>query len=135
MIDAATRAKVRRRADNRCEYCRSHQDDQDFFAFHVEHVIPKKHGGGDQIANLSFACADCNLSKGSNLTGLLQGKIVPLFNPRRQQWYRHFRWAGLRLVGITRTGKVTIFVLNMNSDIRLILRESLRLEGRFPPEV
>ena len=134
MVDAATRAMVRNRAEGRCEYCHSHQDDRDFFPFHIEHIIPKKHGGGDHHLNLCLACAECNLAKGPNLTGMLSGKIVPLFNPRRQLWDRHFCWHGLLLVGITNAGKVTVYVLNMNSDIRILLRESLRAEGRFLSE-
>ena len=26
------------------------------------------------------------------LSGLLDGKLYPLFNPRQQSWRRHFRW-------------------------------------------
>jgi hypothetical protein len=47
MMDAALRAFVRDRAGRRCEYCRLHEDDDDFLAFHVEHVIAKQHGGLD----------------------------------------------------------------------------------------
>lgn len=133
MVDAATRALVRRRADGRCEYCRVHQDDVDFFTFHVEHIIPRQHGGSDNAENLCLACRECNLAKGTNLTGLLDGKIVPLFHPRRQVWKRHFRWKGGVLVGRTRAGKVTVQVLNMNAADRVVVRESLCDEGRFPP--
>src|SRR6266446_5755115 len=107
MIDAETRALVWRRAGGRCEYCQIHQDDFDFYAFHIEHIIPRQHGGSDDAENLCLACPECNSAKGTNLTGLLEGKIVPLFHPRRQVWSRHFRWEGLRLVGKTRAGKVT----------------------------
>ena len=47
MMDAALRALVQERAGRRCEYCRLHEDDYDLFAFHVEHVIAKQHGGLD----------------------------------------------------------------------------------------
>jgi hypothetical protein len=63
----------------------------------------------------------------------LDGKIVPLFHPRRQLWDRHFRWHGAKLVGKTRCGKVTVQVLNINDPTRVIVRENLRAEGRFPP--
>jgi hypothetical protein len=36
------RAFVRKRAGRRCEYCQLHEDDDDFFSFHVEHVIAKR---------------------------------------------------------------------------------------------
>ena len=131
MIDAATRTLVWERAANRCEYCRIHQDDVDFFTFHVEHIIPRQHGGSDDAANLCLACRECNAAKGPNLTGLLEGRIVPLYNPRRQAWKRHFRWQGGLLVGKTLAGQVTIHVLNINEARRLAVRQSLCDEGRF----
>ncbi len=122
-----------RRFGGACEYCRVHQNDFDFFTFHVEHIIPRQHGGSDDAENLCLACRECNSAKGTNLTGLLDGRIIPLFHPRRQVWKRHFRWRGTVLVGKTRTGKVTVQVLNINSPARVIVRQSLRHEGRFPP--
>jgi hypothetical protein len=133
MVNPATRKRVWRRATNRCEYCRVHQDDFDFFTFHVEHIIPRQHGGSDRAENLCLACRACNFAKGTNLAGLLEGKIVPLFHPRRQVWKRHFRWHGPLLVGKTNVGKVTIQVLNMNDPARLLVRQNLCDEGRFPP--
>ncbi len=32
---------------------------------HMAHVIPVKHGGGDQVDNLRVACQSCNLSMGT----------------------------------------------------------------------
>ena len=58
MIDQALRTLVRRRANHRCEYCRLHQDDADIFAFHIEHIIAKQHGGMEHADNLCLACAD-----------------------------------------------------------------------------
>ncbi len=53
---AATRARVRSRAGQRCEYCRLHEDDLPRFPFHVEHIIAKKHGGTDGHQNLAWSC-------------------------------------------------------------------------------
>ncbi len=47
MISAQIRAQVRQRAQNACEYCHLHQDDSPLAALHVEHIIPKIHGGSD----------------------------------------------------------------------------------------
>lgn len=132
-MDAATRALVWERAGRRCEYCRLHQDDYPFQTFHVEHIIARQHGGSDEDDNLCLACSECNWAKGPNLAGLLNGKLVALFHPRRQNWQRHFVWRGTILVGKTRAGKVTVQVLDMNSSPRVMLRENLLLEGRFPP--
>lgn len=75
MITAATRAFVRRRAQKRCEYCLAHQDDYDFYVFHIEHIIPRQHGGSDNVENLCLSCPPCNAAKGTNLTGMLAERI------------------------------------------------------------
>lgn len=73
-------------------------------------------------------------AKGPNLAGLLDGKLYALFHPRRQTWSRHFRWDGTTIVARTKTGAVTVRVLNLNRASRIMLRENLLFEGRFPPE-
>jgi hypothetical protein len=133
MIDAALRAFVRERAGRRCEYCRLHEDDYDVIAFHLEHVIARQHGGLNQPDMLCWACAECNWGKGPNLAGLHNGKLYPLFNPRKQSWRRHFRWDQSLLVGKTKTGIVTIQVLNINDPARVMLRENLMIEERSRP--
>jgi hypothetical protein len=127
------RAVVWEQAQGRCEYCRLHQDDEDFLTFHVEHVIARQHGGSDDLENLCLACPECNLAKGPNLSGYLGGKVVPLFHPRRQSWKRHFYWQGPALIGRTQSGKVTVKVLDINNPRRIMVRQSLIEEGRFPP--
>lgn len=123
-MDSLTRTRVRERAGNRCEYCNLHQDDSPLAALHVEHIIPKAHGGPDDLENLALACIDCNLHKGPNLTGLdPQTKAVTeLFHPRHQRWDEHFEWRGIQVVGKTATGRTTIRVLRMNSEDQLALR-------------
>jgi hypothetical protein len=133
MIDAATRRLVQRRAGHRCEYCRIHEDDEPF-AFHIEHIIPKKHGGSDRASNLAWSCHTCNLGKGANLAGRVRGEIIALFNPRTQRWNRHFCWRGPLLVGKTKCGQATIRVLNINSEDRVELRAILLAAGAFPPD-
>jgi hypothetical protein len=132
-MDTAIRALVWERAGGRCEYCRLHQDDDAFLAFHVEHVIAKQHHGSDDAENLCLACSECNWAKGPNLAGHLDGKIYPLFHPRRQVWKRHFRWEQTSLVGRTNSGIVTVQVLHINKPTRIMLRENLLFESRFPP--
>src|SRR5262245_63903067 len=110
------RELIRKRAGRRCEYCGLHEGDLPLYPFHIEHVIPRKHRGDDDPANLAWACHECNLAKSSNLSGRdpMTGRIVVLFNPRRQRWKRHFRWDGARLIGLTPCGRATIDVLNIN---------------------
>ena len=124
MIGTRTKSKVRERADNTCEYCRLHQDDSPLAALHVEHIISKSHGGTDDLDNLALACIDCNLHKGTNLTGIdpETNRVTALFHPRKHKWNDHFEWRGIHLVGKTAVGRTTVRVLNMNSDDQIALR-------------
>jgi hypothetical protein len=60
--------------------------------------------------------------------------VKKLFNSRKQSWHRHFCWDQTILLGKTKTGIVTVQVLNINDPARVMLRENLLFEGRFPPE-
>jgi HNH endonuclease len=133
-MNASDRAFVRTRAAGRCEYCRLHENDLPLFSFHVDRIIAGKHGGTYEINNTSWSCHHCNLAKSSNLSGRdrKSGKVVPLFNPRRQLWNRHFRWRGDILVGRTASARATVAVLNMNAPYRIRLRALLREVGAFP---
>jgi hypothetical protein len=124
-MDAATRALVRTRAGNRCEYCQLHQDDEPFMPFQVEHIIAKKHDGPDEDGNLALACSHCNEHKGPNLAGLdpFDGTLTPLFNPRVQWWDDHFAHRGPLVMGQTAVGRTTVRVLNMNDRHRVELRD------------
>jgi len=84
MTTAATRRFVCLRAKSRCEYCLMHEDDEPFFAFHLEHIIAKKHGGTDDLENLAWSCHACNESKGPNLASVdpVSSNVVRLFHPR-----------------------------------------------------
>ena len=126
MITSQVRRQVRERAHNVCEYCHLHQDDSPLAALHVEHIIPKVHGGSDDVENLALACIDCNLHKGTNLTGIdpQTSQLTELFHPRRQRWDEHFELQGVYLVGRTAIGRTTLRVLDMNSDDQIALRSS-----------
>jgi hypothetical protein len=70
-----------------------------------------------------------------NLSGVdpQTGKVVRLFDPRRQHWKRHFRWNGAMLdEGKTLSGRTTIRTLRINMPIRVALRQSLIDIGEFP---
>jgi hypothetical protein len=126
-MDAATQRLVRQRAGNRCEYCGLARANFPFAPFHIEHIIPKKHGGKDNADNLAFACHHCNLHKGPNLTGIdpVSGQIVLLFDPRKDVWHEHFVVQEFAIVGLTATGRATVVVMEMNSPGRLQLRTRL----------
>ncbi len=100
---------------------------------HIEHIVPRQHGGVDDQSNLALACHRCNLRKGPNLTGIdpVTGAIVPLFDPRRDRWLDHFRLRGAIIEGVTTVGRTTVKVLSMNDTRRVERRELLarRLDG------
>jgi hypothetical protein len=123
-MNAATRSQVFQRARFRCEYCGLHQDQSPLAALHVEHILPRKHGGSDSPENLAIACIDCNLHKGSNVAGYdpETRMLTELFHPRRQLWHEHFERQGAMIVGKTAIGRTTVEVLQLNSDERLQLR-------------
>lgn len=132
-MDVATRDLVRRRADNRCEYCQIAQEHSEL-THHVEHIVAKQHGGSDEAENLALACHRCNFRKGPNLTGIdpLSGEVAPLFHPRRHEWNNHFRLRGVYIEGVTHIGRATVQVLAMNVARRLELRTKLRERGGLP---
>lgn len=121
---------VRRRANNRCEYCHLPQVGHEE-RFSVDHVIAKQRLKDDSTDNLALSCLRCNLFKGPNLSGLdpADKSIVTLFNPRGQNWSDHFQWNGPILVGRTPVGRATIMTLRMNAPQRVRLRRALLDEG------
>jgi hypothetical protein len=133
-MDRALANLVWKRAKSRCEYCQMPQE-FDGFGHEIDHVIAKKHEGLTVASNLVLACFPCNNHKGPNIAGLdrVTKKITQLFNPRRHKWERHFLWHGSELVGKTAIGRVTITILEINSEERLLLRQALIEEGVFPP--
>src|SRR5262245_32354485 len=123
-MDAATRRIVCDRARHQCEYCGLAHVDEPFYTYHVEHVIPRQHGGTDEDTNLALACPYCNRHKGPNLTGRdpLTGDIVVLFNPRTENWNEHFEYRAGYIFGQTPRGRATVALLAMNDPLRTELR-------------
>jgi hypothetical protein len=104
----------------------------------IEHIVPIAKGGSDEEGNLWLACPLCNRHKGdkTNASDPATGELVPLFNPRQQVWVEHFQWAneGLRIVGLTPTGRATVSALHLDDDPdALIVRSYWILAGWHPP--
>ena len=133
-MDAGLRSLVRQRAGNCCEYCGIRQEHVPFPLFHIEHIIPKKHGGDDDPSNLALACHHCNFHKGPNLSGIdpESGSIIRLFHPRNERWEAHFELREVTIIGLTPMGRATVRVLNMNAAERLQLRTELKVRGQLP---
>ena len=52
------------RQAGRCALCSSPLDPS---GVHVDHIVPRKHGGSNNASNLQLVCARCNLIKGAKL--------------------------------------------------------------------
>lgn len=126
-MDEAIRQLVRQRAAHRCEYCRIPQHALTWSRFHIEHIRARQHGGTDDLDNLALACRHCNLHKGPNLTSIdpATNRLVPLFNPRTDNWSEHFMLDELSIAGLTDVGRATAILLNMNDPERMQVRAEL----------
>jgi hypothetical protein len=69
----------------------------------------------------------CNRYKGANVASYdpTTNKLVPLFNPRIQNWENHFELKGAIIQPITPEGRVTVKILHLNDEDRVV--ERLRL--------
>jgi hypothetical protein len=113
------------------------QDSQEA-TFHVDHVTPRSRGGATTLDNLALACVTCSLRKSARHRARdpRTGRLVPLYNPRIDDWTIHFaitaRW---RLSGRTPVGRATIEVLGMNRAAIVAIRQELARMDRYPPAV
>jgi hypothetical protein len=117
---------VIRRARGRCEYC--HTPQAIVVEMAIDHIVPEAAGGQTTLENLCLACISCNAYKHDFQTGLdpNTNESMTLFNPRNKQWSDHFAWSpdGIRVVGLTATGRATIERLRMN---RQVMQDARRL--------
>ncbi len=134
-VPVALRRLVAQRAQSLCEYCLIHEDDT-FLGCQVEHIIAEKHGGKTVESNLAFACVFCNRFKGSDIATLAQpaGLLCRLFNPRIDRWADHFLLDALQITGRTEIGQATATLLCFNNADRLLERETLAAENRYPSD-
>src|SRR5689334_1530994 len=133
-IPEALRRSVMVRAKNCCEYCLIPQESK-LFTFEVDHIIAEKHRGVTQDDNLCLSCLDCNRGKGSDFASFdpETGEIARLFNPRQDQWHEHFWLNGAVIEPKTAKGRVTVFLLHLNDEVRVSERTALIEAGRYPP--
>jgi hypothetical protein len=103
----------------------------------IEHIVPTARGGSDAEDNLWLACRMCNNFKGTQTHGRdpVTGRRIRLFNPRRQQWSKHFMWStdGVHIVGRTACGRATVVALQLNNIIAVMVRREWVSAGWHPP--
>jgi HNH endonuclease len=123
------------RAKHCCEYCKfpiaySHD------SFHIEHIIPIRLDGNNELENLALACDGCNSNKWGYVEALdaLTGDMVALFHPRQDVWAEHFEWSEdfTMILGKTPTGRATIDLLKMNRLGLVNIRKALFAYGVLP---
>jgi hypothetical protein len=137
-ISRKVHRQVRDRARNRCEYCQ-HPAEFRCAPFVCEHILPRAKGAGNTLPELAWACAGCNGHKSvkTHARDWKSGRVVALFNPRRQRWSRHFEWSedGLFMQGRTATGRATVAAVKLNRSELINLPRALRAFGVYPPAV
>ena len=130
------RDEVARQAHFCCEFCLSQQRVSSS-PLCVEHIIPRVHGGADDLTNFGLACAGCNGSKGIALTGRdpATERFMRLYHPRRDRWREHFAWSddSTLLIGLSPIGRATIERLRLNRSGVVELRIALLATGKHPP--
>lgn len=132
-ISELIKQSVRVRANYLCEYCHS-SEILSANRFTIDHVVPRSLGGSDEISNLALACRRCN-ERRYNFVASIDPEtesIVPIFNPRQQQWAEHFTWVldGSTIKGSTPVGRATCVRLDLN-DLRYPEDDSIRQTRRL----
>ena len=124
------------RAEGCCEYCKS-QIRFSPNSFEIDHIIPIRQGGMNQLENMALACPQCNGHKSDKIKAVdpVSEQIVPLFHPRQMDWEDHFCWSDdtLEMLEITATGRATVVLLQTNRETVVNLRAVLRELGFHPP--
>jgi hypothetical protein len=95
--------------------------------------VPRQHGGESHRQNLAWACLRCNRYKGPNVGSFdpETGVLVPLFNPRTQNWADHFAREGATIQPRTAEGRVTVTILRLNDADRVAERQRLMVTGLY----
>lgn len=134
-ISVELRRLVAERADHLCEYCLISEIDR-VSGCQFDHIISLKHGGSTTEENLAYACAFCNLNKGSDLGSIAwnTGNLVRFFNPRRDLWADHFSLNEAAIEPLTEIGEVTARILEFNSNYRITERQLLLETGSYPSQ-
>ncbi len=136
-ISEEVRTIVRFEAQNRCGYCRSLQK-YVLGMLEIDHIIPKAKGGTDDESNLWLACRLCNNFKATQThrQDPETNRQVKLFNPRTQQWNKHFTWSedGTHIIGLTACGRATVLALQLNNTCALMVRQQWISAGWHPPQ-
>lgn len=129
-------AEIRLEAENRCGYCLAEQK-YVMAWLEIEHIFPLAKGGASEKENLWLACPFYNTFKSSQTHAIdpVTKRKVPLFNPRKQYWKRHFEIINrIEIVGKTAVGRATVVALQINNEIAVTVRRNWYIAGWYPPK-
>lgn len=129
--------EIRRQANDRCGYCLNPQELMPF-KLEIEHIYPQALGGESVEENLWLACRECNAHKAAKTKAIdrLTGKLVKLFNPRKQDWQEHFEFSQdfSEIIGKTVCGRATVECLQINNIYQTTARLAWTETSKFPPK-
>ena len=98
--------------------------------------MPRSRGGTDADENLALSCQGCNNRKFTAIVAIdpLNGEEAPLYDPRTDDWLKHFAWSDdyLLVEGVTPVGRATVARMQLNRDAIVNLRRLLRRAGEHP---
>ena len=63
-----------------CPGCELHYRSKDM---HIDHIVPRAHGGASGIENLQLLCGHCNSTKGTGTMADLRGRLAEQAEARR----------------------------------------------------
>ena len=129
--------KIRIQAQNCCGYCLLPQKLNPTL-LEIEHIIPTAKGGTDNEENLWLACRECNSHKSIKTRELDEKskRRVKIFNPRTQNWKRHFKFSRnkTKITGKIACGRATVKALKLNNETLVSVRKLWVEYDLFPPE-
>jgi hypothetical protein len=138
-ISRAMRALYQRvalKSRHRCGYCWTSESIVGA-PMELDHLIPESKGGATEEDNLWLACPPCNAHKADRVVARdpISGRVVRLFNPRRQIWDSHFHWSdsGDHIIGVTPAGRATVEALQLNRVALVAARKIWVAVGWHPP--
>lgn len=132
-LNLELRRLVTERGDNLCEYCLISEHDT-ILGCAIDHIISIKHGGSSNIDNLAYCCVYCNRFKGSDIGSIILDKkeFVRFYHPRWDNWGEHFKLNNSTIESLTNIGQVTARILGFNDQPRLLERQLLIDNKKYP---
>ena len=118
--------------DTPCGYCRVlfGRASSGRVEFEADHIVPRSRDPllANVVSNLVWACIRCNHKKADHVDGYDEQseKMVSLFNPRKERWFRHFMGTSDgKIHGRSGWGRATAHRLAFNSEA-VVLRHRER---------